>query len=96
MKRIILIAAAAVLCSGIARAESGIDEVRAELKRAVAAGEITRDDAKALMRDAIDAHRAERHARRDAKHADRDVRKAERDARKAERKSQRDAAGADD
>ena len=96
MKRIILMAAAAVLCGGIAQAESGIDEVRAELKRAVAAGEISRDEAKAMMRDAIDAHRAERHVRRDAKHADRDVRKADRDARKAERKALRDAAGDDD
>jgi hypothetical protein len=54
-----------------------MDEVRAELNRAVAAGELNRDEAKALMRDAVAAHRAERHARRDAKHVERDARKTE-------------------
>ena len=101
MQRIIVVAAAALLCAGMAHADAGIDEVRAELRRAVAAGEITNDEAKTMMRDAIAAHRAERHARRDAKHVERDARKAERDARKTERdvrKAERKAlrAGDDD
>ena len=54
MKHVILFAAALAVCSaGSAAASSNIDDVRAELRRAVAAGEITRDEAKALMRDAI-------------------------------------------
>jgi hypothetical protein len=96
MKRVILVAAAVVLCSGAARAESGIDEVRAELRRAVAAGEISKGEARGVMREAIAAHRAERHARRDAHHAERDARKAERDARKAERRARRNQADGED
>ena len=95
MKHVILFAAALAVCSaGTAAASSNIDDVRAELRRAVAAGEISRDEAKALMRDAISVHRAERHARRDTKHAERDARKEEkaarREARRAEKKQAED------
>ena len=78
--------------AGAGQAGSTIDEVRAELNRAVAAGEINRDEAKALMRDAVAEHRAERHTRRDAKHVERDARKTEREARREARRAEKEAA----
>ena len=86
MRRSFLLAGALLLCgTAVGHADFGIDEVRAELRRAVVAGELTRDEAKALMREAVTAHRVERHARRDGKHAERDARKAERAARQEAR-----------
>jgi hypothetical protein len=89
MKRTFVLAALlSIFGVGAAVADSPMDEVRAELRRAVAAGEMTRAEARAAMRDAVTAHTAERHARRDARHAERDARKAERQAVRGARKAE--------
>ena len=54
--------------------------------------QISRDEAKSLMRDAVANHRAERHARRDAKHVENDARKAEKHARREARRAEKDTA----
>jgi polyhydroxyalkanoate synthesis regulator phasin len=93
MKNPVWLAALLLVCGVSAgQADSTMDEVRAELNRAVAAGELSRDEAKALMRDAVVAHRAERHARRDAKHFERDARKTEKQARREARRAEKEAA----
>ena len=90
---VVLLAVALLVCGvSASHADSTMDEVRAELNRGVAAGEISRDEAKSLMRDAVANHRAERHARRDAKHVENDARKAEKQARREARRAEKDTA----